>query len=62
MGDHNGRIISARATVDHVASDDEWLWYMLYVKCVLCVLLLYQPIVDYPLSDVLYRGKKCIKP
>ena len=31
MGDRTGRIISTRATVDHVASDHSWLWYMLHV-------------------------------
>ena len=40
MGDQIGRIISIRARVDHVASDHEWLWYLLHVKC-FCVLSRY---------------------
>ena len=31
MGDRTGRIISRRARVDHVASDQQWLWYLVFV-------------------------------
>ena len=36
MEDQSDQTISKRARVDHVASDHQWLWYLLDVKC-LCV-------------------------
>ena len=57
MGDRSGRLNSTRVRVDHVASDHQWLWYLLYVKC-LCVLSCdLSPVVEIWIilsGDVLY--------
>ena len=39
MGDQSGRIYSKRVRVDHVTSDHQWSWYLLYIKC-FCVLII----------------------
>ena len=51
-----------RATVDHVASDHEWLWDLLYVQC-LCVVPLSQPSsreLVYPLLGCFVYEKSSI--
>ena len=53
MGDKNGQystehdLVSwnAMSSVDPVATDLQWLWYLLYVKC-LCVLSYLSPVVE----------------
>ena len=62
MRDQSAGIITIIARVDHVFGDQYWLWYLLYIKCLLVSAVpLSQPssrVVDYPLWEVM--GQRCM--